>query len=556
MKSSKKNRRMKRSKAQPFPAFKSSTATTNPYRAPPKGLKEGQYRTKGTIKRLNMYKEKPNFSKMKAKTLDPARINPDRRWFGNTRVLTQEQMTNFRNELGSVKDDPRTHIIKRSKLPMSLLTDTNIKIDNSKILSIESLEDTFGRKSRRKRPKLQVSTIEELVTDVNSRVYDRDKDTSLSIIGDNLTDETPNVIFKKGTSKRIWGELYKVIDCSDVVVQVIDARDPMGTRCLRLENYMKKHKSSKVLILLMNKCDLVPSWVTAAWIKHLNREITTVAFHASVKNPFGKNTLIQLLKQYSQLFKDRKHFSVGFIGYPNVGKSSVINTLKGNRSCKTAPIPGETRVWQYVCLTKRIHLIDCPGVTPFEEGDDTDKVLKGAIRVERIPDPENYINKVIELVKKDGLVRRYGIKDFTEDNFLELVAAKFGKFKKGKVPDISIAARIDEILFLVLYDFQRGRLPFYCEPPKEESKIDPTEDLRKHLEEIENLCVQQTTEIEAEDVENICNLKESDEVIEYNKVEESDEDEEDENSDKSQVESYPHNTPTQIPNLDYNSFLT
>lgn len=57
-----------------------------------------------------MYKEKPNFSKMKAKTLDPARINPDRRWFGNTRVLTQEQMTNFRNELGSVKDDPRTYV--------------------------------------------------------------------------------------------------------------------------------------------------------------------------------------------------------------------------------------------------------------------------------------------------------------------------------------------------------------------------------------------------------------------------------------------------------------
>ncbi|XP_952005.1 nucleolar GTPase, putative [Theileria annulata] len=550
MKSSKKNRRMKRSKSQPFPAFKSSTATTNPFRAPPKGLKEGQYRTKGTIKRLNMYKQKPNFSKMNAKNLDPARINPDRRWFGNTRVLTQEQMTNFRNELGSVKDDPRTHIIKRSKLPMSLLTDTNIKIDNSKILSIESLEDTFGRKSKRKRPKLQVSTIEELVSDVNSRVYDRDKDMSLSIIGDNLTDETPNVIFKKGTSKRIWGELYKVIDCSDVVVQVIDARDPMGTRCLRLENYMKKHKSGKVLILLMNKCDLVPSWVTAAWIKHLNRTITTVAFHASVKNPFGKNTLIQLLKQYSQIFKDRKHFSVGFIGYPNVGKSSVINTLKGNRSCKTAPVPGETRVWQYVCLTKRIHLIDCPGVTPFEEGDDTDKVLKGAIRVERIPDPENYINKVIELVKKDGLVRRYGIKDFNEDNFLELVATKFGKFKKGKVPDISIAARI------VLYDFQRGRLPFYCEPPKEESQLDPTEDIKKHLEEIENLCVQQTTEIEPEDVENICNLKESSEDIDYNKEEEREEDQNIETSDKSQGKSCPHNTPTQIPNLDYNSFLT
>ncbi|BAM40419.1 Ngp [Theileria orientalis strain Shintoku] len=555
MKSVKKNRHMKRSKAQPFPAFKSSTAITNPYRAPPKGLKEGQYRSKETIRRLNMYKEKPNFAKMKIQPTEPARINPDRRWFGNTRVLTQEQMENFRNELGNVKNDPRTHIIKRSKLPMSLLTDSNIKVDNSKILTLESMEETFGKKSRRKRPKLSVSTIEELVNDVNSRVYDSNKDKSLTVIGDHVSEETPNVIFKKGTSKRIWAELYKVIDCSDVVVQVIDARDPMGTRCLRLENYIRKHKSSKVLVLLMNKCDLVPSWVTAAWIKHLNRDITTVAFHASVTNPFGKNTFIQLLKQYSQLFKDRKHFSVGFIGYPNVGKSSVINTLKGNKSCKTAPIPGETRIWQYVCLTKRIHLIDCPGVTPVE-GDESDKILKGAIRVERIPDPENYIYKVLKVLQKEALVHRYGVKDFNEENFLELVAAKFGKYKKGKIPDVSIAARIGERgcecvnkHVLVLYDFQRGRLPFYTEPPKEESKVDPSEEIRKHLEEIDSYEFPKTAEIEEEDVENICNLKETEEEGE-NKEEKEEE------SSESQLESYPHNTLSQIPNLDYNAFLT
>ncbi|AFZ79684.1 hypothetical protein BEWA_025330 [Theileria equi strain WA] len=541
MKRAKKNRIMNRSKAQPFPAFKASTAITNPHRKPPKGLKEGQYRTNSTIKRLNMYKEKPNFAKMKAQALEPVRINPDRRWFGNTRVLTQEQLANFRNELENVDNDPRTCVIKRSKLPMSLLKDV-VAEDNANLLTVQSLEETFGKKSTRKRPKLNVSTLEEMVQDVNSRSYDREKDTSLINLNDEV-EEKSDVIFKKGTSKRIWAELYKVIDCSDVVVQVIDARDPIGTRCMRLENYIKKHKTGKVLVLLMNKCDLVPSWVTAAWIKHLNREAPTVAFHASVTKPFGKNTLIQLLRQYSQLFKDRKHFSVGFIGYPNVGKSSVINTLKGDRSCKTAPIPGETRVWQYVCLTKRIHLIDCPGVTPCEEGDDADKVLKGAIRVERINDPENYIERVLKIIKRETLASRYGIdKDFTEENFLDQVATKFGKFKKGKIPDVSIAARI------VLYDFQRGRLPFYAEPPKSDNKVNTSEEIRKHLEELGNIEVSEAALIDQSDVDSMllhCEAaaKEEDSAVG--------------NETAVSTEKYPHDsTPLGIPGVNYSEFLT
>lgn len=62
------------------------------------------------------------------------------------------------------------------------------------------------------------------------------------------------------------------------------------------------------------------------------------------------------------MHKDRPNISVGFLGYPNVGKSSVINSLIGKDSCKVAPIPGETKVWQYVNLTKKIFMIDAPGV--------------------------------------------------------------------------------------------------------------------------------------------------------------------------------------------------
>lgn len=456
-------------------------------------MKEGQYRDKATIKRLNMYRDKPNLEKMRVQATEPVRICPDRRWFGNTRVLTQEQMSNLRSELEDAASNPRTHILKRSKLPISLLKDTDVKDDNAKILSLEPFEQTFGSKALRKRPKLAATTLEELAERAATASYDSSKDTYLQReIAADSTEEAPNAVFKKGTSRRIWGELYKVIDCSDVVVQVIDARNPMGTRCHRLEKYIRENRQSKALVLLMNKCDLVPTWVTAAWIKHLNRTVTTVAFHASVTNPFGKNTLIQLLKQYSQLMKDRKHFSVGFIGYPNVGKSSVINTLKGEKNCKAAPIPGETRVWQYVSLTKRIHLIDCPGVTPIEDCDEADRLLKGIVRVERISDPENYIGRVLDVISRDVLVQRYGISsDFTEDNLLDLVAEKFGKFRKGRVPDVSTAARI------VLYDFQRGRLPYFSEPPPAEESVDPAAEIKKHIEELGQL---QLNEGEAEPV--------------------------------------------------------
>ena len=60
----------------------------------------------------------------------------------------------------------------------------------------------------------------------------------------------------------------------------------------------------------------------------LQKERPTLAFHASITKPFGKGALISLLRQFAILHKDKKSISVGFIGYPNVGKSSVINTMK------------------------------------------------------------------------------------------------------------------------------------------------------------------------------------------------------------------------------------
>lgn len=107
--------------------------------------------------------------------------------------------------------------------------------------------------------------------------------------------------------------------------------------------------------------------------------------------------MIQLLKQFEHLHREKKNISVGFIGYPNVGKSSVINALKNKAVCKVAPIPGETKVWQYINLTKKIYLIDCPGIVYDAGESEADKVLKGVVRAEKLPEPELYVEHILKL---------------------------------------------------------------------------------------------------------------------------------------------------------------
>ena len=97
----------------------------------------------------------------------------------------------------------------------------------------------------------------------SAETYDQTKDNDL--VANNIFDYLDlarESIFLKGQSKRIWGELYKVIDSSDVVVHVLDARDPLGTRCRNVETYLIKEAQHKHLIFVLNKCDLVPTWVT------------------------------------------------------------------------------------------------------------------------------------------------------------------------------------------------------------------------------------------------------------------------------------------------------
>lgn len=101
-----------------------------------------------------------------------------------------------------------------------------------------------------------------------------------------------------------------MIDSADVILHVIDARDPDGTRCKHLEKQIAKNHPGKHVVLILNKCDLIPNWATKRWVEHLRKEKPTLAFHASVTNPFGKAALIELLRQFARLMKDKKQIQV------------------------------------------------------------------------------------------------------------------------------------------------------------------------------------------------------------------------------------------------------
>jgi nuclear GTP-binding protein len=205
-----------------------------------------------------------------------ARIEPHRKWFTNSRVISQETLTAFREAVAQQSSDPNSFLLKRNKLPMSLIKDDEtktkhgIKIHKAKtVIETSSFDDTFGPKAQRKRVKIGISSFEDLVGETEKMQDDYveklEEAKLLSGQVDDEVDENTRVdasgvlaaaresIFSKGQSKRIWNELYKVMDSSDVVIHVLDARDPLGTRCRAVEKYLDEEAPHKHLVFVLNK---------------------------------------------------------------------------------------------------------------------------------------------------------------------------------------------------------------------------------------------------------------------------------------------------------------
>lgn len=156
---------------------------------------------------------------------------------------------------------------------------------------------------------------------------------------------------------------------------------------------------------------------------------------------------------------------VGIIGYPNVGKSSVINSLKRSRAVNVGSTPGLTKSVQEIHLDQNIKLLDCPGIVFSNSAAmDADVILRNAVRIEQLEDTIAPVEQLLKRCKKERLMAIYNIEDYNSaDEFLTNVAKSRGYLKKGGTPKLQHAGRV------VLKDWNSGKIPYFTLPPMEES---------------------------------------------------------------------------------------
>ena len=294
--------------------------------------------------------------------------------------------------------------------------------------------------------------------------------------------------------KAFYRDFAKVVEASDVIIEVLDARDPSGTRALDVERFIRRMGPNKKIVLLLNKIDLVPREVVEEWLKHFREELPTVAFKCSTLKQssnlgrkqlssaadaalkgsecLGADTLLQLLKNYARGSGGLKQsITVGVVGLPNVGKSSLINSLKRTRVAQVGNAPGVTKGVQEVHLDRQVTLLDSPGVVFADAGADglAAAALRNCVKIEQLDDPVLPVAEIVRRCPPKQLMTIYKIPSFTDvDGFLTHVATARGKLKKGGVVDLVASARI------ILQDWNDGKIPYFTRPGQRKSEIEGT----------------------------------------------------------------------------------
>ncbi|KAK8795539.1 hypothetical protein WA158_000196 [Blastocystis sp. Blastoise] len=414
---------------------------------------------------------------------------------GNKGKANQKQQKNKRKEQQKeAREGKRTLLRKDPGLPN--LKNIKQKLENKSKLLKEKMEKKKQFDQIKYRPDiaarrngLQLSNLEKMAQDAMERAQTYD-DEHIEIETSKF-EHTREDEAAEQTRRAFFKQLKMLVKKSDVIIEVLDARDPMGCRAIEVERKILQKDPNKMIILVLNKIDLVPTEIVEQWLRRLRREFPAVAFKASTANrhsnvvqsevkslhagstllssslSVGTDQLLQLLKNYSRNKSMKTAITVGIIGYPNVGKSSLINSLKRGRVVGVSAQPGFTKTIQEVQLDSKIQLIDCPGII-FETGNKRGKstggyLLRNCVDIQTIEDPETVVNEIVTRCPPEYLADFYHIPVYNSANeFICYVAQRRGKLAKGGIPDKLTACRC------ILYDWNTGKIPFYTLPPQED----------------------------------------------------------------------------------------
>ncbi|KAJ9143840.1 Large subunit GTPase 1 [Pleurostoma richardsiae] len=268
----------------------------------------------------------------------------------------------------------------------------------------------------------------------------------------------------------VWRQLWRVIERSDLVVQIVDARNPLIFRSEDLEKYVKDVDPRKENLLLINKADMMTYKQRKAWADYLKGEkIAYRFFSASLAKEMNEaredddsdvdeqegqsssqqktggevgeqedneeeegesdsedeaspdddeDTRILTVEELESIFlqhapanPDADHkMTIGLVGYPNVGKSSTINALIGSKKVSVSSTPGKTKHFQTIHLSDSVILCDCPGlVFPNFATTKADLVCNGVLPIDQLREYTGPAALVAQRIPKSFLEGIYGI---------------------------------------------------------------------------------------------------------------------------------------------------
>jgi large subunit GTPase 1 len=330
----------------------------------------------------------------------------------------------------------------------------------------------------------------------------------------------------------VWRQLWRVIERSDLVVQIVDARNPLLFRSEDLEKYVKEVDAKKNNLLLVNKADMLTLEQRQLWADYLDQadvrfkffsaELAKEMILAQIEEETSdhsedeeagedgeeddadkssgdehseastekedERTRILTTEELEALFlhhapnSDSRKIQVGLVGYPNVGKSSTINALVGAKKVSVSSTPGKTKHFQTILLSPEVTLCDCPGlVFPNFTTTKAELVCNGVLPIDQQREFIGPAGLVARRLPRPLLERIYGMKMVlrpleeggtgvpTGSEMLKAYARARGFSRAGLgQPDESRAARY------ILKDYVKGRL-LYCHPPPSEPEIDAIE---------------------------------------------------------------------------------
>jgi hypothetical protein len=244
-----------------------------------------------------------------------------------------------------------------------------------------------------------------------------------------------------------WGVVNNSLKNADIILQIVDARIPKDS--INIEILRKAETMHKKIVFVYNKTDLINK-ENLDKLKLKNPESFFVS--ANKKQSFTK--LMNFLNE--EAIKNNKSLRIALIGYPNVGKSSILNILAPQARAKVSSVSGTTRETQWIRIGN-LRFMDTPGVIP--RTDNKIKVgLTASKDVHKLKNPDKVAYEVIKVLRKqnpDSLKKFYGIKFTQEESYYEIflkIAQKRKYLLKG--------GEIDEnrTVTKIIEDWQRGRI--------------------------------------------------------------------------------------------------